>query len=333
MKITSSQKWAVVCVSILAMTAALKSSADQAATALQPKETYSGTVAAVDPKERVLDVKGSLSSKKFILSDTCTYTIVGKDTGSVGDLHPGQQVTVSYHIASVLPADRVQQEPMTGDVREGRQIMINNHCYTNDVFVADHVQQELMTCDGTVRTNDPTHHMLMLRFLVLNKTFQIADDCQIILSDGKSGAITDIQSGNYVTVTYETPGGEAVAHKIALANATFNGRVIALNQTNRTITTAPVLNFHSREFHLADNCAIEVNGKTNAQLSDIKLFDRLVFTYNNIKGVNIVSYITTNAPPSTTNEPAALSTGAKSQQQKHKKQIQVIKSPRMQGMQ
>ncbi len=291
----------------------------------KPDETYTGTVAAVDLKERVLDVKGVLLSKKFNLGDTCTYTIVGKDTGSVGDLHPGQQVTVSYHITSVLPADRVQQEPMTGDVREGRRIMINNHCYTNDVFVADRVQQELMTCKGLVRTNDPTHHTLMLRFLVLNKTFQIPDDCQIILSDGKSGAVTDIQSGNHVTVTYETPGDEAVAHKIVQTSATFIGKVVALNQINQTIAAAKVLNFNPMEFHLADNCAIVVNGKTNGQLSDLKICERLAFTYKNINGVNIVSYIT-NAPP-------PHSTEAKSPQMRAKALQTQARSPRMKSMQ
>jgi hypothetical protein len=100
-----------------------------------------------------------------------------------------------------------------------------------------------------------------------------------------------------------------------------------------------VLNFHSREFHLADNCAIVVNGKTNAPLSDIKIFDRLVFTYNNIRGVNIVNLITTNTPTLTgdaltltTNAPTSLSREVRLQQQKQKKRIQVIKSPRMQSM-
>jgi hypothetical protein len=197
--------------------------------------------------------------------------------------------------------------------------------------VADRVEQELMTCDGTVRTNDPTHHTLMLRFLLLNKTFQIAPDCQIVLSDGKSGAITDVESGNYVKVTYETPGDEAVANKIAQTDATLHGRVIALNQTNRTITTATVLNFNPKEFHLADNCTIAVNGKTNAPLSDIKIFDKLVFTYNNIKGVNIVNCITTNTPTFTTNAPASFSTSLSTRTKSS--QTRVIRSPRMQGAQ
>jgi hypothetical protein len=221
---------------------------------------------------------------------------------------------------------------VTGDVREGRRIMINNHCYTNDVFVADRVQQELMTSEGIVRTNDLTHHTLILRFLVLNKTFQIPDDCQIILSDGKSGAVTDIQSGNYVTVTYETPGNEDVAHEIAQMSVTFIGKVVALNRTNQTIAAAKVLDFNPMEFRLADNCVIEVNGKTNGQLSDLKICERLAFTYNNINGVNIVSRITTNAPPA-----LSTATEAKSPRMQGTKSpripIQVIRSPRMKSMQ
>jgi hypothetical protein len=332
MKFPSSQKWAAVCASILAMTAALKLSAhpaNPAATVPQSGETYTGIITAINPQEHVLDVK----NKKFSLGDACTYTIVGKDTGSLNDLRPGQQVTVSYHhITNALTANPARQEPKA-DVG-GQRIQINSYYYANDVFVADNVQQELMTCDGTVRTNDLTHHTLLLRFIVLNKTFKIADDCQIVLSDGTTGTVTDIQSGNNVTVTYETPGGEAVAHRIAQTDATLvNGRVIEINQTNRTITTATVLNFHPKKFRLADNCTIAVNGKTNAQLSDIKIFDKLVFTYNNITGVNIVNYITTNIPTSTTNEPTSLLTETKSQQQKQKKQIQIIRSPRMQSVQ
>ena len=324
MKIPSSQKWAVVCVSILAIITALKSSADQAATAPQSGETYTGIITAIDPSGRTLDVK----NKKFALSDACTYMIADKGTGSVSDLRPGQQVTVSYHIASVLPANRFQQEPKAG--AGGQRIQVNNYCYANDVFVADSVQQELMTRNGAVRTNDLMQHTLMVRFLVLNKEFQIADDCQIVLSDGKVGAITDIQSGNYVTVTYETPGDKAVAHKIAQTDDTLvNGRVIEINQTNRTITTATVLNFHQKKFHLADDCTIAVNGKTNASLSDIKIFDKLVFTYNNIKGVNIVNYITTNTPTLTTNELAFTTNGPTSLPTKAKSRIQVIKSPRL----
>jgi hypothetical protein len=219
------------CVSILAMTVALKSSADPAdpSAAVPPSgETYTGIITAIDPQGRVLDVE----NKKFNLGDACTYTIVDKATGSVGDLRPGWQVTVNYHhITNAVPPDRTQQELRTSDLRSGGQrVQINNYYYTNDLLVADNVQQELMTCHGSVKTNDPTHHTLMVRFLVLSTEFPIADDCQIVLSDGKIGAITDIQPGNYVTVTYEMPDGKVVARKIAQTDATLvDGRVIEIN--------------------------------------------------------------------------------------------------------
>jgi hypothetical protein len=165
----------------------------------------------------------------------------------------------------------------------------------------------------------------MLRFLLLNKTFQIAPDCQIVLFDGKSGVIQDIQPGNYVTVTYETPGDEAVANKIAQTKSTFIGHVVELNPTNRTIVAAKVLDLNSREFRLADNCAIVFNGKTNGQLSDLKVCDKIALTYHNIKGVDVVSYIT-NAPPPHSIE-------AKSPQMRAKALQTQAMSPRMKSTQ
>ena len=50
----------------------------------------------------VSDVKGFLFSKKFNLGDTCAYSIVGKDNGVLGDLRPGQRVTVGYQDANVF---------------------------------------------------------------------------------------------------------------------------------------------------------------------------------------------------------------------------------------
>ncbi len=102
---------------VLTATAGYRASADDAsanAPAAKPDKNYTGTVVSVDPKESLLDVKGfPFSDKKFNLGDTCAYAIVGQDTGAVGDLRPGQRVTVGYQDANgVLVADRVTQQPM-----------------------------------------------------------------------------------------------------------------------------------------------------------------------------------------------------------------------------
>jgi hypothetical protein len=326
MEIHSSRKWAAVCVSILAMTASLKLSADPAATVSQSGETNAGIITAIDLKDHMLDVK----NKKFNLSDTCTCTIVGKDNGSLDDLRQGQRVVVSYHhITNAVAVDRTQQELRTSDLRSGGQrIQINNYFYTNDLLVADHVQQELMTCNAIVRTNDLTEHTLTLRFVLLNQAFQVPDDCKVTLHDGRSGSIADIQSGNYVEVTYETPGDADVAHEIVQTNTTFMGKLMTVNPTNRTITAATL--FDTRELHPADDCVIILSGKTNAQLSDLKLYGKFVFSYNYIDGVNLVSLITTNIPPPHVLGDEALRKQALTPRMRG--QSLPALSPRMQGM-
>ena len=86
-----------VCAAVLTATAGYRALADGAsanATAAKPDKTYTGTIVSVDPKEHMLEVKSfPFSDKKFNLGDTCAYTIVGQDTGTVGDLRPGQKVT------------------------------------------------------------------------------------------------------------------------------------------------------------------------------------------------------------------------------------------------
>ncbi|HUA36879.1 MAG TPA: hypothetical protein VMA35_00610, partial [Candidatus Sulfopaludibacter sp.] len=116
MKTKALRAWAVVCLSALTVTAAYRASADGAsanATTAKPDKSYTGMIVSMDQKEHMLDVKSfPFSSKKFNLGDTCTYTIVGQDTGTMGDLRPGQKVTVGYQDAhGVLVADRVTQQP------------------------------------------------------------------------------------------------------------------------------------------------------------------------------------------------------------------------------
>ena len=49
---------------------------------------------------------------------------------------------------------------------------------------------------------------------------------------------------------------------------------------------------------MADNCAIVINGKTDGRLSDLKPDEKLVFSYDEINGVNVVNRIApAEAPP------------------------------------
>jgi len=260
MKTTKVKDWTAVCAAVLTATAVFRASADQSATAARPEKGYTGTVSLVDPTEHVLRVKGWLMlNKTFNFGDNCAFTQLDKHPGTMNDLRPGEKVKVSYEDShGVLIADRVEQQPMR--------------------------------YEGMVRAIDPATRTLTLHFRGMDKTFQIANDCNVVLRD-KSGTLADIQPGNHVTVTYETPDGKLTARQIAQTSIEFTGTLTAIDLGEKTLKAKA--DFGSKKFNVADNCAIVINGKTDGQLSDLKPDEKLVFSYDEINGVNVVNRIGT----------------------------------------
>jgi len=140
-----------------------------------------------------------------------------------------------------------------------------------------------------VQAIDPTAHTLTLHLRATDKSIQIASNCVVVLRDEKSGTLADIQTGDHVTVTYETPDDTPTAWQIAQTSMEFTGRLTAIDLGEKTLKARSL--FTSKKFNVADNCAIVINGKTDGQLSDLQPNDRLVFSYDEINGVNVVNRI------------------------------------------
>ncbi len=177
---------------------------------------------------------------------------------------------------------------MVGDLRPGEKVKVN---YENvdGVLVADRVEQIPMRLEGMVATIDSGTHTLMLHRPTLDKRMEIAGDCKITLRDDKSGTLADIHPGNHVTVIYETPGGTPTARQIAQTSIEFTGALTAIDLGEKTVKARAT--FDTKKFNLADGCAIIVNGKLNGRLSDLRLNDDLVFSYDEINGINVVNRI------------------------------------------
>lgn len=254
----------VVCASVLTLTALPAAADQQAATAAKPDKTYTGTVISVNPNERVLHVRGLMLSKDFNLGDSCAFVLMDKSSGAMNDLRPGEKITVNYQDAhGVLVADRVEQKPMS--------------------------------YEGTVKSIDPAAHTLTLHLRTENKTFTIPDECKIVLRNDSSGTIADVQLGNHVTVTYETPNNQLVARQIAQTSEKFTGAVTAIDLNEKTLKAK--VTFETKKFSVADNCVIVLNGKLDGQLSDLKPNDKLVFNYDEVNGVNVVNRIAAAPAP------------------------------------
>jgi Cu/Ag efflux protein CusF len=246
------------CASILTL-AAYSSLADgQMPAAAKPDKTYTGTVISVNPNERTMEVKGFVTSHTFHLGADCPYVSLDNPSAAISDLRPGEKVNVTYLDA-------------------------------RGVLVANHIQQEAMADTGAVKAMDPTAHTVTLQTSWGSKVYQLPDGCNIVLRGGKSGTLADIKTGSYVTVTYEMPSGKPTARQIAQTSQSFTGTLTAVDTIDRTVKAESMLT--SKTFHLADNCAIVINGKVSQDMRELKLGSRMEFSYDDVNGVNVANRI------------------------------------------
>ena len=267
--------WKPVCLSLVAAIATFRATADEQSTppanpVSAPEKNYTGTVVSFDKNEHVLYLKGWLAQHKaFNVGDNCAYSESGNGNVPISALRPGEKVDVSYQ-------DR------------------------HGVLIADRIHQILMRFEGTVTAINPTNHTLVVRQSPLNRQLRLADDCQIVLRDGKAGGLDDIKTGSYVTVMYEMPGDVMTAREISQTSLEFTGTVTAIDLEERTVKAKAV--FGSKQFHLADQCAVVINGQPNGKLADLRPDEKVVFNYDEINGVNVVDRI---APASAASHNAA----------------------------
>lgn len=259
MKLIKSSKHALALVSVVATATALSTLADQPKPDTAPERSYSGRVQSIDPLNHTLNVKSwTLSKKEFSLGDSCSYVMAGVNNGTLGDLRPGQEITVYYQdLHGVRIADRVQQRPMR--------------------------------YEGMVTSIDVNNHTLSLRQGNFNRSVRIADGCVVMLRQDKSGVLADIQPGDHVTVTYETPNGDPIARQISQTSMEFTGQLTAIDLDQKVVKAKGT--FETKEFNLANNCAVVINGRTDGKLSQLNPDEKLIFDYDTVNGVNVVNRI------------------------------------------
>jgi len=157
------------------------------------------------------------------------------------------------------------------------------------VPIAHRISQVNIAFTGTVRSLDPTNHLMTVRRRGLDKTFELAPVCHVVLREGKAGSFGDVGPGHRVTVTYELPGGKPWAYQIAERSREFTGELTAVDTSDRTLRAKDL--FHSKKFNMAKDCAIVINGKPDGRLDDLKLGDKFDFSYQIVDGVNIVNRV------------------------------------------
>jgi len=265
MKTNALPVWLTLCAAAVSLTPVTAAAEQTDATAAlnnnnsSDSYTYTGTVEAVHPGQRLVDIKGDFwLTKTFLLGDHCAYMLWDRQPGALGNFRPGDRVTVSFKNA-------------------------------NGQLVAERLEQESLTRSGLVKSLDPAAHTLTLAGRWRDETFQLPANCRIVLYNDKAGAIADVQPGDRVTITYETPNHQPTAEQIAQSSQQFTGKLTAIDLTDRTIKADAV--FGSKTLHVPDNCVIVENGQAGCKLRDLKLGGNFAFSYNQVDGVDMVDRI------------------------------------------
>jgi len=249
------------CIAVLALAPQVGAADGTSSTYSGPEKTFTGTVTAVDLNQHTLKASGELLfGKTFNLGAACSYIYLDNPQATPAGLHPGQKIRVIYQSV-------------------------------DGVLVADRIMQQRMSFSGWVKAVDPKAHTLTVQpgGFGLTKQFQFPDDCQVTLLGNKTGALADILPGNHVTLTYEAPPGMETVKDIAQTSETFTGSLTAIDLDAKTLKAKNL--FDTRNFNMGDHCVIDLDGKGGGHLSDLRPEEKLVFTFDDINGVNVVNRI------------------------------------------
>ena len=224
--------------------------------AISREKTFEGTVIAVDQKERTVAVQGAIHKRMFNAGDNCAVSFNGRPEGSLAELRPGHKVEVSYRNVRGVP-------------------------------VAHQITQRDVTFKGHITALDPEKRTLSVRNWRITQDFAIGENCKVVLRNEKAGALGDLKLGHSVTVVYETPKGALLAQRIEQRSETFVGAIRAIDAGTRTVRAKGLMG--EKKFNLADGCRIVVEGKPEAGLSELRIGDRVTFSYENTDGVLVAN--------------------------------------------
>jgi Cu/Ag efflux protein CusF len=248
-------------VAIMCLACASQAKADEA-TMLSADQrhdkTFEGTVTAVDPDARTMSVRRFLFNKTFHAAEPCQVSLADKPAASLKDLHPGHKVEVQYQDA------------------EG-------------VLVADKILQHYDALNGYITAIDPGERTLVIKGQAGTRDFVAAEDCSVLLHEDKIGTLENLKIGHAVTVAYEPTAGSWIVHKIEQKAEAFTGTIQAIDATADTVTARSFMS--ELKFNLADDCRIVVAGKPDGSLRDLRIGDRVEFSYQNANGVLVANRI------------------------------------------
>jgi Cu/Ag efflux protein CusF len=246
-------------VAIVSLVGAASALGDAALETKSAKEkVYTGTVLAVDPDGQTVAVKGLLLNKTFNAAPACAVSFEDKPEATLENLRPGHKVDVHYQ-------------------------------KVRGVLVASQIVQHNQVIEGHITAIDPGARTLAIKDSNTTKKLVVAEQHSVILKDDKVGTLENLKVGHRVSVAYNAADGVWTTHKIVQNAESFVGTIQAIDAGARTVRARSYLK--EKKFNLADRCQIIVEDKTDAEMRDLRIGDRVEFSYENANGVLVVTRI------------------------------------------
>ncbi|MGC3959715.1 MAG: DUF5666 domain-containing protein [Verrucomicrobiota bacterium] len=222
------------------------------------EKVYQGTISAIDAVEKTVSVKGTMFSKTFNTAEACKISLEDKPAAALSDLRVGQKVDVHYQ--NVL-----------------------------GVLVAGEIVQHNLELKGQITAINPDKRLLAVKAGTRTRELSIADNCRVILKDRRVGALDNLKVGHTVNIAYDPADGDMTARKIEQKAETFVGTIQALDAATKTVKARSLMS--EKKFNLADGCRIVVANKPDASLRDLRIGDKVEFSYEAADGVLVANRI------------------------------------------
>ena len=145
---------------------------------------YDGTVKAIDSKQHTLTLHWPGWDKQLRIANDCPVVLRDDKSGTLADLHPGDQVTVIYEEPNGQPT--------------ARQIAQTSRQFT-----------------GTLTAIDLTEKTVKATSLFETKKFNVADNCAIMVNGKINGKLSDLRPDARLVFNYDEINGVNVANRIA----------------------------------------------------------------------------------------------------------------------
>ncbi|MEW6305525.1 MAG: hypothetical protein AB1705_18770, partial [Verrucomicrobiota bacterium] len=150
---------------------------------VQPDESVTGYIQAVDLEQRVLTIEEGGRNKMFKLAEDCKTIQHGDKQVGVEELRVGQRVRVVYANAG-------------------------------GSLVTHRIEQNQTTFSGTITAIDLSTRTVKAKRLLSNKQFALAKDCKIV-GDGKPLTnLAQLRIGQPVSISFEEVQGVNVAYRV-----------------------------------------------------------------------------------------------------------------------